>query len=100
MLLIHCPYCAEDRPELEFHYEGEAHIARPPDPDTLSDEQWAEFLYVRSNSRGAHRERWRHLHGCGRFFNAARNTVTDKFIVTYKQGEHPEISDPDGRASS
>ncbi len=95
MLLIKCPYCDEDRPELEFHYEGEAHIARPPDPSTLNDEQWAEFLYVRSNSRGPHRERWRHLHGCGRFFNAARNTVTDKFIVTYKQGEHPAIDGDD-----
>ena len=32
MLLIHCPYCDEDRPELEFAYAGEAHIARPADP--------------------------------------------------------------------
>ena len=29
MLLIHCPYCGE-RPELEFPYGGQAHIARPP----------------------------------------------------------------------
>ena len=100
MLLIKCPYCEEARPELEFHYEGEAHIARPLEPATLSDAQWAEFLYVRSNSRGPHRERWRHLHGCGRFFNAARDTVTDRFIVTYKQGEHPEIDDVDERSSS
>ena len=28
MLLIHCPYCEEERPELEFRNAGEAHIAR------------------------------------------------------------------------
>ncbi|MGO8528644.1 sarcosine oxidase subunit delta, partial [Rhizobium ruizarguesonis] len=32
-------------------------------------------------------ERWRHIHGCWRFFNAARDTVSYKFIVTYKAGE-------------
>ena len=32
-------------------------------------------------------ERWRHVHGCGRFFNAARHSVSDKFICTYKAGE-------------
>ncbi|PJN94258.1 hypothetical protein CNY89_15565 [Amaricoccus sp. HAR-UPW-R2A-40] len=38
MLLIHCPYCEQDLPELEFAYAGEAHIARPLDPMSLSDE--------------------------------------------------------------
>jgi len=27
------------------------------------------------------------MHGCARFFNAVRDTVTDKFIMTYKAGE-------------
>ena len=27
------------------------------------------------------------MHGCARFFNAARDTVTDKFVMTYKAGE-------------
>ena len=34
MLLIHCPYCEQDLPELEFAYAGEAHIARPADPSS------------------------------------------------------------------
>jgi sarcosine oxidase subunit delta len=86
MLLITCPWCGE-RPELEFRHGGEAHIARPADPSLLSDEEWADFLYKRSNAKGLHAERWRHVHGCGRFFNAIRHTVTDKFTVTYKAGE-------------
>ncbi|MEH3147506.1 MAG: sarcosine oxidase subunit delta [Methylobacterium frigidaeris] len=87
MLLITCPYCAAARPEVEFAYAGEAHIARPADPAAISDEAWRDHLYIRSNTRGLHHERWRHVNGCGRFFNAARDTVTDKFAATYKAGE-------------
>jgi len=87
MILIHCPYCEEDRPEVEFTYGGEAHIARPLDPGALSDGEWETYLYIRRNPRGLHAERWRHAHGCARFFNAVRDTVTDRFEVTYKAGE-------------
>lgn len=87
MILIHCPYCDEARPEIEFAYAGEAHIARPEDPGSLSDEEWARYLFIRSNPRGRHHERWRHVHGCGRFFNAVRDTVSDRFETTYRAGE-------------
>jgi sarcosine oxidase subunit delta len=86
MLLIDCPYCEERRPEIEFAYAGEAHIARPVQPETFDDAQWETFLYQRTNARGRHFERWRHIHGCGRFFNAIRDTVTDHFEITYKAG--------------
>jgi sarcosine oxidase subunit delta len=87
MLLIPCPYCGE-RPEIEFRHAGEAHIARPRDPSRLDDQEWAEYLYIRSNRKGVQFERWRHVHGCGRFFNAARDSISDKFSATY------EIRDP------
>ncbi|WP_062345768.1 sarcosine oxidase subunit delta [Novosphingobium sp. CCH12-A3] len=87
MILIHCPYCEERRPEVEFVYGGEAHIARPVQPADLNDQQWESYLFIRSNTKGRHHERWRHTHGCGRFFNAVRDTVTDKFETTYKAGE-------------
>ena len=92
MLLIYCPYCEQDLPELEFTYAGEAHIARPADPMSLTDEEWRDFLFVRSNPKGVHFERWRHLNGCARFFNAVRETVGDKFLATYKAGETAKIS--------
>jgi sarcosine oxidase subunit delta len=88
MLLITCPYCG-DRPELEFSYGGEAHIARPERPAELSDAEWTAYLYTRSNPKGVHAERWRHLHGCARFFNALRDTRTDAFLATYQVGERP-----------
>lgn len=86
MLLIQCPYCGP-RPELEFAYGGQAHVARPPDPAATGAEEWAEFLYLRSNEKGVHAERWRHVRGCARFFNALRDTTTDRFIATYRVGE-------------
>jgi sarcosine oxidase subunit delta len=87
MLLIPCPYCEMDRPELEFRYGGEAHVARPADPSSLDDGEWANYLYFRSNPRGLHAERWRHTYGCGRFFNCVRDTVSDRIVVVYKAGE-------------
>jgi sarcosine oxidase subunit delta len=92
MLLIRCPECGE-RPENEFRYGGEAHIARPLRPAELDDAAWEAFLYLRSNPRGVHFERWRHFHGCGRFFNCARDTVTDRILATYRTGEpKPDVT--------
>ena len=58
MLIIDCPYCGP-RPELEFAYGGQAHIARPADPSRTSDDEWTAYLYLRKNTRGVHAERWR-----------------------------------------
>jgi sarcosine oxidase subunit delta len=87
MLLIHCPYCDEDRPEHEFRNAGEAHIARPENIAEISDEEFEGFFFIRSNPKGIIYERWRHIHGCARFFNAVRDSVSDKFLMTYKAGE-------------
>ena len=94
MLIINCPWCGP-RDESEFAYGGEAHIARPTDPNALSDEQWADYLFNRSNPKGLHKERWVHAFGCRRWFNAERDTVTYKFKSFYKVGE----SAPTGSAS-
>jgi sarcosine oxidase, subunit delta len=89
MLLITCPYCGP-RPEIEFRNGGAAHIARPP--VTASDEEWAEFLFLRDNPKGAYRERWFHSHGCQTWFNGIRDSHTDAMGATYKVGEaKPEI---------
>ena len=86
MLIITCPYCGP-RPEIEFSHGGEAHIARPLNPADLNADQWTDFLYLRTNTKGVHAERWRHLHGCARFFNALRDTTTDKILTPYRTGE-------------
>jgi sarcosine oxidase subunit delta len=85
MLLIRCPYCEMERPEVEFRNGGQAHLVRSP--QTATDEEWTDFLFFRDNTKGVQAERWRHAAGCGRFFNALRDTVSDKFVATYKAGE-------------
>jgi sarcosine oxidase subunit delta len=92
MLIIVCPNCGP-RPELEFRYSGEAHVPRPAATDPLDDQTVADRLYMRTNPKGLHAERWRHAHGCGKFFNAIRDTVSDMFVTTYRVGEpRPDLA--------
>ena len=83
MLLIECPWCGH-RDESEFSYAGEAHIARSLETDKLSDEAWADYLFMRSNPRGAHKELWNHSQGCRRWFGTERDTVTYRIASTYE----------------
>ncbi len=46
MFIINCPYCGE-RDQQEFKAGGEAHIERPKQPTELSDDEWAEYLFMR-----------------------------------------------------
>jgi sarcosine oxidase subunit delta len=99
MLLIPCPYCEAERPEIEFRHAGEAHVVRPADPEAADDKAWAEFLYFRANPKGVLAERWRHVSGCGRYFNCLRDTVSDKILTTYRAGEpRPDIEALKGTA--
>ena len=99
MFLIDCPYCGP-RDEVEFSYGGEAHITRPADPDACSDDDWAGYLFMRKNPKGAHLERWVHSHGCRRWFNVQRDTVSHKILKVYKMFDSapdpPEPSDQGG----
>lgn len=92
MFIIYCPHCQEYREEEEFHASGQAHLARPLDPDSCSDKEWADFLYFRKNPRGLHHELWQHTAGCRKFFNITRNTVTYEILETYKVGQQPTVT--------
>lgn len=73
MLRINCPFCGE-RDHGEFTYGGDASIAYPPLDAPL--EAWVEGVYVRSNPKGAHRERWQHSDGCRLWLIVERDTLT------------------------
>ena len=88
MLRIPCPWCGV-RDETEFHYGGQAHVARPQSPDELTDEEWAGFLFMRDNPKGEFAERWMHSAGCRRWFNVKRHTVSHEILAVYKIGETP-----------
>ena len=51
MFLINCPYCGE-RDQSEFSNGGEAHVARPKNPETLDDKKWSEYVFIRLNPKG------------------------------------------------
>jgi heterotetrameric sarcosine oxidase delta subunit len=86
MLLLACPWCGP-RDETEFRNGGQAHINVPADADRLSDERWAEYLYMRDNAMGPASERWYHTAGCRRWFNALRDTRTNEILAIYRSGE-------------
>jgi heterotetrameric sarcosine oxidase delta subunit len=88
VLLIRCPWCG-DRDENEFAYGGQAHRSYPADPEELSDEEWADYLFMRDNPKGPWSERWFHAAGCRRWFNAVRNTATHELEATYGIEEPP-----------
>ncbi len=84
MMQIPCIVCGK-RDESEFVCGGTSHLVRPPLEE--SDGQWGEYLFFRENPKGVHLERWRHTHGCGRWFNITRNTVTHEILSVYAMTE-------------
>ncbi|HSG03007.1 MAG TPA: sarcosine oxidase subunit delta [Marinobacterium sp.] len=98
MLHIYCPHCCEYREEEEFHVKGQAHLARPLDPDACSDKEWGEYLYFRKNPRGLHHELWVHAAGCRKFFNVTRDTVSYEIKEVYLVGEKPSVVAHSGSA--
>jgi heterotetrameric sarcosine oxidase delta subunit len=85
VLAITCPWCGV-RDESEFAYGGEAHIALPAHAESLSDAEWADYLYMRTNPKGRHCERWLHANGCRRWFNVVRDTTTEEILAVYAPG--------------
>ena len=73
---------------------------RPLDTDALTDAQWGDYLFMRKNPKGLHREQWLHASGCRRWFNAERDTVTYRFSQFYKPGEAANDAAPAAPAQS
>ncbi len=75
---ITCPYCGE-RGHEEFTYLGDATMVRPKGdagevpPDTA---HWHDYVYLRDNPPGSHRELWQHVAGCRSWLLVTRNTRT------------------------
>lgn len=81
MLTLTCPYCGVAADETELAAGGEAHLKRFG-PGS-SDEEFDGYMFMRENPKGVHFERWRHSYGCGKWFLAARDTVTLEVFGTY-----------------
>ena len=81
MLILNCPYCGVDADETELSPGGEAHVTRfGPE---FTDQEFEQYFFARENPKGVHLERWRHSNGCGKWFHAARCTMTLEVFGTY-----------------
>lgn len=79
MMQLPCPFCGL-RDYTEFTYGGDASIRRPVVPEALDDAAWAAYMYLRANTRGAHRELWQHSGGCRRWIVVCRDTATHEVL--------------------
>ncbi|MEE9388739.1 MAG: sarcosine oxidase subunit delta [Paracoccaceae bacterium] len=81
MLCLKCPYCGVIADETDLSGGGQAHLKRAS--IGTGDQDFEDYLFNRENPMGVHFERWRHVYGCGKWFIAARDTVTLEVFGTY-----------------
>ncbi|MEQ8651880.1 MAG: sarcosine oxidase subunit delta [Kiloniellales bacterium] len=74
MLRLPCPLCGL-RDETEFTYGGDATRTRPAESETDAA-AWHDYVFLRDNPRGPHREYWHHVSGCRQWLVVERNTLT------------------------
>lgn len=70
---IPCPFCGE-RGNDEFTQLGAAGLIRPA-PDA-SAEAWHDYVHLRANPAGRHRELWHHAFGCRAWLVVERDTLS------------------------
>lgn len=66
---IPCPFCGA-RDSREFSYLGDATLQRPQ-----AAEDFHDYVYLRDNPAGSHRELWYHGQGCRSWVVVERNTL-------------------------
>jgi sarcosine oxidase subunit delta len=80
MLRIHCPVCGL-RDETEFTYGADATV-KQPDMDNTDQKAWLDYVFMRDNPRGAHKEYWHHVAGCRQWLVVERDTLTHEMGET------------------
>ena len=72
---IACPFCGE-RGNEEFVYYGDATPMRPDPGAADATAAFADYVYLRDNLRGVHRELWYHGVGCHGWLVVTRDTMS------------------------
>ena len=92
MLLIRCPYCEEERPELEFRNAGEAHIARSANLAGETRRGFRKILLHPLEPQGAHLRALAAHPWLRALLQRRARHGHRQFLMTYKAGEpKPEI---------
>jgi methylglutamate dehydrogenase subunit B len=79
---LKCPLCGE-RDHSEFIYRGDASVIRPDAQVKNAAEKFHDFVYLRDNTAGWHREHWYHEGGCRSWIVVERNTLTHEMRASW-----------------
>jgi methylglutamate dehydrogenase subunit B len=90
---IACPYCGE-RDVREFSYLGDATPTRPDPgaPDAIA--RFTDYVYLRDNPAGLHRELWYHGVGCQAWLVVTRDTRSHVITTVHSCDPHAAESRP------
>ena len=79
-MIIHHPLLGP-RDAKEFTYLGDASLINRPDGSAAdAADRFYDYVYLRDNPAGAHRELWYHEHGDQSWLVVTRNTVTHEVL--------------------
>ena len=81
---INCPHCGE-RGNDEFVDHGDATVVRHDGQiretaDTPATPAWMDYVYLRDNPAGPHRELWYHAGGCRVWLIVTRDTRNHEIL--------------------
>jgi methylglutamate dehydrogenase subunit B len=82
---IPCPYCGS-RDIFEFAYLGDATLKRPDPTAPDAAAAFHDYVYLRDNPAGPHREFWQHASGCRAWLEVSRDTRTHEILAVKKAG--------------
>jgi len=82
---IPCPHCGI-RGNDEFTLLGAAGLSRPA-PDAPA-EAWHDYVHLRDNPAGPHRELWHHTLGCRSWLVVQRDTRTHAVLSVTLARDH------------
>ena len=68
----------------EFVFGGE--VTEMPEPDSCSEREWADYVFMQNNTKGIVHEWWMHV-PTSYWFIAERNTETDEILKTFPASE-------------
>ena len=76
---IPCPFCG-DRDASEFTYLGDATLKRPDPSSPDAERAFHDYVYLRDNPAGPHREFWHHVSGCRSWLIVTRDTRNHEIL--------------------
>lgn len=95
---IPCPFCGP-RDAHEFAYLGDAGPKRPDPAAANAEELFFDYVYLRDNPAGPHRELWYHASGCRRWLVVERNTLTHTIAGATFASASEGPADPSGEGA-